>query len=146
MKIQALLLLLPLLFCINCSINTASKVGPDGTSTKYYAGALGGKGGAVHGDTAEGGLSMASFYNNENSFKHAIVGAVTYGLGAVIGEVVEAGYAAKTAQNAANQAANVANASTAANVSNTATTANLIKDVGLKGEVPISAVGLPASP
>ena len=75
-----------------------------------------------------------------------MIGLVTYGLGTVVGSAVEAGQAANTAQNAANQAAAVTNAKTAANVTNTTTTANLIKDVGLKGEVPISAVGLPASP
>lgn len=139
-------LLLSLCFLCSCSINSASKIGPDGTKTSYYSGAVGGKGGAVHGDSSQDGLTMASFYDNEASFKHAIVGAVTYGIGAVVGSAVEAGYAAKTAQNAANQAAGVANTATAANVSNTATTANLIKDVGIKGEVPISAVGLPASP
>ena len=140
-----ILALLPIFLC-NCSINSASKVGPDGTKTSYYSGAVGGKGGAVHGDTAQGGLSMASFYDNEKSFRDGVIGLVTYGVADVIGGVVKAGQAADTAQHAASQAAGVSNAKTAANVANTSTTAKLIEGVGIKGEVPISAVGLPASP
>lgn len=145
-KMKKLLLLLLFVPLASCSINSASKIAPDGTHTKYFSGALGGKGGAVHGDSEQGGLSMASFYDNEKSFRDGVIGLVTYGVADVIGGVVKAGQAAKTAQHAATTGAGVANAKTAANVANTATSADLIKAVGVKGEVPISAVALPISP
>jgi len=145
MKIQALLLLLPMLFCINCSVTGATKVGIDGTKETFYNGAVGGKGGAVRGQPGSDNF-IATFYDNEKSFRDGVIGLATYGLGRVAGEAYQAGQAAKTAQNAANQAANVANTATAANVTNTAATANLIKDVGVKGEVGIGTVLLPKSP
>ena len=134
-----------LIFTVNCSVTSATKVGPDGVVSKFYNGAVGGKGGAVQGNP-NGGDFVASFYDNEKSFRDGVIGLATYGVSSVIGDAFKVAQTAKTAQNAANQAASVANTATAANVSNTATTANLIKDVGLKGEVPISAIGLPASP
>ena len=137
------------LFCVlcmcSCSVTSSTRTTPDGVVSKFYNGAVGGKGGAVQGGQP-GQEYIAVFYDNEKSFRDGVIGLVTYGLGTVVGSAVEAGQAANTAQNAANQAASVTNAKTAANVAYTATTANILKDVGLKGEVPISAVGLPASP
>lgn len=138
------------LFCAlcmcSCSVTSSTRTTPDGVVSKFYNGAVGGKGGAVQGNPDGGGDFIAAFYDNEKSFRDGVVGLATYGVSRVIGSAVEAAQAAKTTQNAANQAAAVANAKTAANVANTKTTASLIKDVGAKGEVGIGTVLLPKSP
>ena len=92
-KLPMLISALLTIFLCNCSITSGSKVGTDGTKTTFFQGAVGGKGGAIQGDPKGGGYYMASFYDNEQSFRDGVIGAVTYGLGTVIGSAVEAGQA-----------------------------------------------------
>jgi len=143
LALLSLLSIIPIL--ANCSVTSASRVGIDGTESKFYQGAIGGKGGAIRGQAGTPDYLITG-YDNEKSFRDGVIGLVTYGLGTIVGSAVEAGQAAKTAQHAATTSAGVANAKTAANVTNTATTAGLIKDVGVKGEVGIGTVLLPVSP
>jgi hypothetical protein len=148
MKIQALSLLLvalaPLFLC-NCGVMYASKVGPDGSASKFYTGAVGGKTG-VTGVKSDAITFDAYAFDGERSLRDTIIGAATAYIGNVVGSAYEAAQAAKTAQHAATTGAAVANAKTAANVANTARTAELIKDVGIPGEVGIGTVLLPKSP
>ena len=137
-----LLTIIPLL--CNCSVTSAKKVGPNGVVSSFYNGAVGGKGGAVQGSPNSADF-VASYYDNEKSFRDGVVGLATYGVSRVIGSAFEAAQAAKTAQHAATSSAGIANARTAANVANTGTTANLIQNVNPE-LVPIAPIALPASP
>jgi len=134
--------MMPLL--INCSVTSAKKVGPDGVVSSFYNGAVGGKGGAVQGSPNSADF-VASYYDNEKSFRDGVVGLATYGVSRVIGSAFEAAQAAKTAQHAATSSEGIANARTAANVANTKTAAELIPKVNPE-LVPVGTINLPVSP
>ncbi len=132
------------MFC-NCSITSAKKVHPTtGVVSSFYQGAVGGKGGAVQktgsGDDAE---FIATYYDNEKSFRDGVIGLVTSYLGSVAGSAIEAGQAAKTARHAATTAQQTAAAKSAAEAAKAAATADLIKAIPPEGGLIVAPIKFP---
>jgi hypothetical protein len=143
MKIQALLLLTSLLFCVNCSVTSAKKVDPNtGVVSSFYNGAIGGKGGAVQGNSKTGDF-IASYYDNEQSFRDAVIGATVSFLGHTVGSAVKAGMAADTAQHAASQATQQAQNAAAAASRDLATKGALIQAVPPEGGLQVAPIVIP---
>lgn len=103
---------------------------------------IGGKQGVA--GLQSGAVTMEGYYSDtEAGFKAGVMGIVSAYLGGQLASYGKAVTGAKTARAGIEATKTVDLGAQAAGVANTKTTADLIKSVGVPGEVPIGTVNLP---